>query len=415
MGQAQSVGARSLRGHRRIAGPLIPPRLRFPLPLAPLAALTTVVAPAPPAAGASLRFLEAGVWPAAGAGGATSVGRAGCGPSSSRARAPIASRSSLSRSKSATKKPSVAPCARSGPARAHSACQSPPNPRQGQPGSASPSFQPCALPTSIAFSTTSSFSCRCTLHVEYTSLRARGRRIARVTAASWKAASFSTRVSPAASTSGAPPLGSSPRVARPASMRKSPRERPVPLPEHDGSSSTASALASSASTAGGGLRKSATCAEIMPSAPVARALVRRRCSRTASRSSAMTRPRVRRLRFQSDRLSSSGVSSASASARSAARCVVLLPGAAQPSTTVQPARGARARAGRQLARLCCTSVPSATRASSCRSVPGGKRNTSGISATGSTAGSAACPSACSSRVTPPAACASVSPARAAFR
>lgn len=45
---------------------------------------------------------------------------------------------------------------------------------------------------------------------------------------------------------------------------------------------------------------------------------------------------------------------------SAARCVVLLPGAAQASSTAQPGRGASACAGMHDALLCRMSAPEAT-------------------------------------------------------
>ena len=62
---------------------------------------------------------------------------------------------------------------------------------------------------------------------------------------------------------------------------------------------------------------------------------------------------------------------------SAARWVVLLPGAAQASTTAHPGCGRSAWAGMQEALLCSTSAPEATSGWSCRSVPGGKASRSG--------------------------------------
>lgn len=64
---------------------------------------------------------------------------------------------------------------------------------------------------------------------------------------------------------------------------------------------------------------------------------------------------------------------------SAARWVVLLPGAAQQSTTTQPGCGASACAGMQLDLLCSTSLPSATIGWSCSGVPAGSSSRSGSS------------------------------------
>lgn len=75
-------------------------------------------------------------------------------------------------------------------------------------------------------------------------------------------------------------------------------------------------------------------------------------------------------------------------AMSAARWVVLLPGAAQASTSAHPGCGASAWAGMQEALLCSTSTPLSTSGWSCRSVPGGKVSRSGSSS--STAASWPC-------------------------